>query len=264
LHRAGPLEAVLTRALQAVESTEAGQFADGGVDPRGDPARQVWHQSPASLGKRRARVQYGMVKRWDQVAAFVLAGGGSTRMGRDKALLELGGEPMVVRAAHLAEPHVASVAVVAPVDRYAELGLHVLPDRWPGAGPLGGIATALSATRADWNLILGCDLPYLTSEWIAWLIPCAMSSLAQAVVPESRRGLEPLAAMYNRACAETLTAAVERGVRRVTEGLAEILVERVRAAEWQALDPSGRLFVNMNTPADYDEARGRIEKPAPR
>jgi molybdopterin-guanine dinucleotide biosynthesis protein A len=205
-----------------------------------------------------------MVKRWEQVAAFVLAGGGSTRMGRDKALLELAGEPMVVRAVHLAEPHVASVAVVAPGDRYAAMEMPVLPDRWPGAGPLGGIATALSATKADWNLILGCDLPYLTSDWLAWLIPCAMNSPAQAVVPESRRGLEPLAALYHRACAAALTAAVERGVRRVAEGLAEILVERVRAAEWQGLDPSGRLFDNMNTPEDYEEARMRIEKPEPR
>jgi molybdopterin-guanine dinucleotide biosynthesis protein A len=205
-----------------------------------------------------------MVKRWEQVAAFVLAGGGSTRMGRDKARLELGGEPMVIRAVHLAEPHVASVAVVAPGDRYAAMEMPVLPDRWPGAGPLGGIATALSTTSADWNLILGCDLPYLTSDWLAWLIPCAMNSPAQAVVPESRRGLEPLAALYHRACAAALTAAVERGVRRVTEALSEILVERVRAAEWQGLDPSGRLFDNMNTPEDYEEARVRIEKPEPR
>ena len=205
-----------------------------------------------------------MVKRWDQVAAFVLAGGGSTRMGRDKALLELGGKPMLLRAVHLTEPHVASVAVVAPTGRYAELEMPVLPDRWPGAGPLGGIATALSTTRSDWNVILGCDLPYLTSEWLAWFIPCAMKSPAQAVVPESRGGLEPLAAMYHRACAEALTAAVKRGVRRVTDGLAEILVERVRAAEWQRLDPSGRLFENMNTPEDYEEAQGRIERPTPR
>jgi len=198
------------------------------------------------------------------VGGYVLAGGKSSRMGRDKALLELDGEPMVARAAHIAEPHVSSVAIVAPAGRYAELKLPILPDCWPGAGPLGGIATALSATRSDWNLIVGCDLPYLTSEWLAWFIPCAMNSAAQVVVPESRRGLEPLAALYHRACATALTAALERGVRRVTEALAEILVERVRAAEWQGIDPSGRLFDNMNTPEDYEEARGRIEKPAPR
>jgi len=205
-----------------------------------------------------------MVQRWNQVAAFVLAGGASTRMGRDKALLELAGEPMLARAVRLAEPHVASVAIVAPAQRYAGLGLPVLPDRWSGAGPLGGIATALGATTADWNLVLSCDLPYLSSEWLAWLIPRALSSPAHAVMPESRRGPEPLAAIYHRACAEALTAAVKRGVRRVTEGLSEILTERVCAAEWQALDSSGRLFDNMNTPEDYEEARRQIEKDARR
>src|SRR6476646_3246496 len=138
------------------------------------------------------------------VAAFVLAGGASERMGQDKALLELGGVPMVTRATRLAQPYVASVAIVAPQERYAQLGLRILPDRWPGAGPLGGIATALSATNSEWNLILGCDLPYLTQEWIAWLISHALDSPAYAVVPESRRGPEPLAAMYHQSCGAAL------------------------------------------------------------
>jgi molybdopterin-guanine dinucleotide biosynthesis protein A len=192
------------------------------------------------------------------VAAFVLAGGASERMGQDKALLELGGVPMVMRAARLAQPCVASVAIVAPQERYARLNLRILPDRWPGAGPLGGIATALGSASAEWNLILGCDLPYLTPEWVAWLIFRALQSPAQAVVPESRRGLEPLAAMYHQSCGTVLTAAVERGVRRVTEGLSEILFERISAVEWQSLDPMGALFENMNTPEDYAEARRRI------
>lgn len=195
---------------------------------------------------------------FQNVAAFILAGGASQRMGQDKALLELGGAPMVTRMARLAQPYVASVAIVAPPERYAQLGLNILPDRWPSAGPLGGIATALGATSAEWNLILGCDLPYLTPEWVAWLISHALKSPAHALVPESERGLEPLAAMYHQNCAATLTAAVERGVRRVTEGLSEILFERVSMSEWRKLDPMDTLFENMNTPEDYAEARRRM------
>ena len=78
-------------------------------------------------------------------------------------------------------------------------------------------------------------------------------------MPESGRGLEPLAAMYHQSCGRALTAAVEHGVRRVTEGLFEILFERVSMAEWRDLDPTGALFENMNTLADYAEARRRIE-----
>jgi molybdopterin-guanine dinucleotide biosynthesis protein A len=195
---------------------------------------------------------------FQNVAAFILAGGASERMGRDKALLELGGVPMVMRAVRLAQPYVASVAIVAPQERYTQLGLCVVPDRWPGAGPLGGIATALGSTSAEWNLILGCDLPYLTSEWVAWLISRALESPAHAVVPESRRGLEPLAAMYHQSCGVTLTAAVERGARRVTEGLSELMFERVSASEWRELDPMDTLFENMNTSEDYAEARRRM------
>jgi molybdopterin-guanine dinucleotide biosynthesis protein A len=199
------------------------------------------------------------MSRLPSIAAFVLAGGASRRMGHDKVLLPLCGVPMVVRTAQLVAPHVASATIVAPQGRYPDLGLRILPDRWPGAGPLGGIATALEVTTADWNLILGCDLPYLTAEWIVWLISRAFQSPAPAVVPESRRGLEPLAAVYHQSCGTIFTAAVERGVRQVTEGLSEILFERVFAAEWDSLDPAGTLLENMNTPDDYAKARHRLE-----
>jgi molybdopterin-guanine dinucleotide biosynthesis protein A len=126
-------------------------------------------------------------------------------------------------------------------------------------GPLGGIATVLGATSMDWDLILGCDLPYLTPEWVTWLISRALESPAYTVVSESRRGLEPLAAMYHRSCGPVFSAAMERDVRRVAEGLSEILFERISASEWGELDPMGMLYQNMNTPEDYAETRRRIE-----
>jgi molybdenum cofactor guanylyltransferase len=89
-----------------------------------------------------------VVKDHNNVAAFVLAGSASRHMGREKALLALNGVPMVVRMARLAEPHVASVTVVDPPERYAQLGQCVVLDRWQGAGPLGGILTALGASTS--------------------------------------------------------------------------------------------------------------------
>jgi molybdopterin-guanine dinucleotide biosynthesis protein A len=181
-------------------------------------------------------------------------------MGRDKALLELNDVPMVLRMAQLAEPHVASVTVVGPPERYVSFGLCILADRWAGVGPLGGIATALSASSADWNFILGCDMPYLTTEWIEWLIARTLESPAQAVVPESRRGLEPLAAMYRKDCALVFSVALDRGVRRVSEALGEIFLEKVTASEWHSLGSTDMIFHNMNTPEDFAEAQRRIVK----
>src|SRR6266699_6407577 len=145
----------------------------------------------------------GIVKRYHQVAAFILAGGVSSRMGKSKGLLEFGGEPLIVRTVRLVETLVTEVTVVGLPERYAALGLCAIADQNLGGragkeavrAPLVGIATALNATKAPWNLILACDLPYLTAEWLDWLLTRAVESGAQIVMPRTSRGLEPLAAV---------------------------------------------------------------------
>jgi molybdopterin-guanine dinucleotide biosynthesis protein A len=199
------------------------------------------------------------MQRFDQVAAFVLAGGASSRMGRDKALLEIAGVPLLVRTARLVEPLAAGVTIIGSPERYAHLGLHIVPDDAPSLGPLGGIATALRISVAPWSLVLGCDLPYLTATWLAWFLARALSSNADAVLPRTVNGVEPLCAMYRTSCAATVAAAIARGVRKVTDGFAGLAVQYVDEAEWKAIEPRDVLFKNMNTPEDYDEVRARLE-----
>jgi len=200
-----------------------------------------------------------IVTKFQNVNAFILAGGCSSRMGSDKALLELAGQPLLLRAACLFEPLVVSVTVIGDPVRYASLGLVVVPDDVFALGPLGGIATALRITSAEWNLIVGCDLPYLTTKWLEFLISRALSSRADALLPDSERGPEPLCAMYHARCAPLVNSAIARGVRKVTDGLAGCVVEKIPPAEWKAFDSGGCLFKNMNSPADYAEARARLE-----
>lgn len=195
---------------------------------------------------------------FDSVAAFILTGGASTRMGADKALLEIGGEPLLVRTANLLAPLVSAVTVVGSPERYAHLGVRVIADDEPGLGPLGGIATALKRTSASWNLVVACDLPYLTSAWLEYLLRRALASAADAVMPQSDRGDEPLCAVYHRRCAAPIAAALARGVRKVTDGLAGCAVERVTPAEWKPFASGGSLFKNMNTPEDYAAAREKF------
>ena len=196
--------------------------------------------------------------RFNHVAGFILAGGASSRMGRDKAWLELGGRPLLVRTAQLLEPLVAPVTVIGPPERYSGLGLRVVPDDRAGLGPLGGISTALSLSSSPWNLILGCDLPYLSAAWLEHLVARALASAADAVLAETANGPEPLCAMYHQRCGPAIAAALGRGVRKVTQGLAGLVVETITAAEWKAFDSDGWLFKNMNTPADYTEAQARL------
>jgi molybdopterin-guanine dinucleotide biosynthesis protein A len=199
-----------------------------------------------------------------KVAGFILAGGESSRMGRDKALLELGGVPLILRAVELVDAITGGCAIVGGAERFAALGranglpLRVVADDFPRAGPLGGIATALRASSSEWNLIVACDLPYLTREWLAYLVGRALRSEANAVLPMSERGAEPLCAMYHKRGGGAIREALERGTRKVTDGLAQVRTEFIAPAEWKGFDSEGLLFKNMNSPADYEEVKARI------
>jgi molybdenum cofactor guanylyltransferase len=192
------------------------------------------------------------------IAGFVLAGGESSRMGRDKGLLEIDGVPLLVRTVKLVEAAAGSAAVITGREEYGSLGLRVIADDWPSAGPLGGIATALRASKAPWNLVVACDLPYLTEKWLKHLIGRALSSRADAVLPMNERGVEPLCAVYHKSGESAICAALARGTRKVTDGLQGLCVDSIEASEWKAFDSDGVLFKNMNSPMDYEEAVARL------
>ena len=201
----------------------------------------------------------------EPVGGFILAGGRSSRMGRAKGLLAFGGEPLVVHVARLlesvSEPRITPL-IIGPPEVYANLGIRVIPDDGENLGPLGGISTALRIATCEWNLIVGCDLPFLTRDWLEFLIARAAGSSADVVMPLNERGSEPLCAMYRRSARRAIAQALERGVRKITDGLATLTVASIAPAEWKAFDPCGRLFKNVNTPEDYDEARQSLGEKA--
>jgi len=203
-------------------------------------------------------------KRDAEAAGYILAGGGSRRFGRDKALVEVGGFPMLRRMIGLLQSVAKNVKVVGAREKYAQFEKEMVSDGWPGEGPLGGIITALQdsaleAERSEWNLIVSCDMPFLTAEWLAFLCQRAAKSGAQVVVPHSMHGPEPLCACYRTDAAGALRAAFESGVRKVTQGLQHVTTEVLDEADWKRFDSAGRLFWNMNTAADYEEARRILE-----
>jgi molybdopterin-guanine dinucleotide biosynthesis protein A len=193
-----------------------------------------------------------------QVSAFILAGGESSRMGRDKARLELGGVPLILRTAKLVESVAGTPTVIGNPEAYTGFDLRAIADDWPGAGPLGGIATALRAAAAPWSLIVATDLPYLTREWLEYLIARSLATPADAVLPMNARGAEPLCAMYHQRAEPAIRKALERGTRKVTDGLLGMRVETITPAEWNPFDSEGLLFKNMNSPEDYEEAKARL------
>jgi molybdenum cofactor guanylyltransferase len=198
------------------------------------------------------------MKSTNPIAGFILAGGESSRMGRAKALLELGGEPLIVRTARLVERVAGAPTVVGDSAGIRALGLRSIADDWPGEGPLGGIATALRATTAPWSLVVACDLPYLTRPWLEYLAGRAVGSRAQAVMPMNVHSSEPLCALYHESAEPGIRSALALGTRKLKDALENLSVEIVEPAEWKAFDSDGLLFKNMNSPADYEEARARL------
>ena len=204
------------------------------------------------------------------VEAFLLVGGKSSRMGRDKAQLEINGAPLLQRAANLLAPLAAKITLVTSADpannaenssAYSNFGFPTVTDRWPNAGPLGGIATALAAAQSPWCLILACDMPFVTSEWLTYLLNQAVQSQSttDVIIPETTRGLEPLCAIYSASCAPILAVALDRGVRKVTDGFAELNVRLIAEKEWRAFSVEGNLFGNLNTWQDYLDAQVRLK-----
>ena len=128
--------------------------------------------------------------------------------------------------------------------------------------------TAISALPtlsppAEWALILGCDLPFLTPDFLAFFLNQAESSFAQVIVPQSESGLEPLCAAWHSTALPVIQAAFDSGVRKVTDAMKKLPMEVLDESVWKRFDTHNRLFWNMNTPEDYEEAR-RILEGAPR
>jgi molybdopterin-guanine dinucleotide biosynthesis protein A len=213
-----------------------------------------------------------------EVVGYVLAGGGSTRFGQDKALVEIGGRPMLERMIDLMRRVAPKLKIVGPAEKYTEFGIETVADRWPGEGPLGGIITALLDAAADsapttsnqqlqvasheagaWCFIVSCDMPFLTEDWLKFQIQRAESSTADVVLPRSAGGFEPLCACWRPRAAEALRQAFGRGVRKMMDGVMAVKAEVLDEKDWKRFDSAGRLFWNMNTPSDYEEARRILE-----
>jgi molybdopterin-guanine dinucleotide biosynthesis protein A len=191
---------------------------------------------------------------------YVQAGGGSTRFGRDKALVELQGKTMLARTTELLWSVCEEVKTVAAGGKYSQDSAGFVEDRWPGEGPLGGILSALLETRriADepmWSLIVSCDMPFLSSVFLGLLKERAFSSGAKVVVPESENGLEPLCACWRSDAALEIQTMFDAGLRKVSEAMKRLPLEVLDEGVWKRFDSDQRLFWNMNTPADFEEAR---------
>jgi len=180
----------------------------------------------------------------EKTAGFVLAGGASRRMGRDKALLPLDGATMIEQIAGRVRAAAGSVTIIGPVEKYGKLGFPVLPDAVEGCGPLGGVYTALANTHAEWNLIVACDMPEVTVEFLVSLLQAAAVAQADCLVPETDGQTDPLCAVYRGSVLAAAESAIHRKLFKMQDFVSTLHFVRMPVFDQRPLK-------NVNTPAQW-------------
>jgi molybdopterin-guanine dinucleotide biosynthesis protein A len=190
------------------------------------------------------------------LAAAILTGGRASRMGGvRKATLTVGGASIIERQLAVLRQIAAPVFLVTSAQAPGEASLTVVRDEFPDHGALGGIYTAIVASPHERTLVVACDMPFLNAA----LLEHMAGIDADLVIPRTTRGYEPLCAVYGRACAVSIRERLTRGeleASRLPEG---VRVAEVGPETLAAYDPDGLLFVNVNTPHDYERAKDVLE-----
>jgi molybdopterin-guanine dinucleotide biosynthesis protein A len=187
----------------------------------------------------------------DDIHGFVLAGGKSSRMGRDKARLEIEGKPLVLRVVELLRPFVHVVTLLGPPERYGDLNLPAVADQWTDQGPLAAVCTGLLNSTVEWNIFLACDLPLLSARFLQLLVARIHDSRADGVVPRTDDGWQPLCAAYNSRCRPVFVRRLQVGRRSMIGVFDEVRVDAITPEEMAAAGLDERELVNVNTPEDW-------------
>ena len=184
---------------------------------------------------------------------FIAAGGRSSRMGTDKAWLELGGRSMIEQVIAALAPVTSSVALIANSPEYARLGLPVFADQQTGIGPLEAIRTALANSATSRIVLVGCDLPFVTEDLFRFLL--SLPGDHHGVVPVGADGkFESLCAVYCAPLLPVVTNLIARGERKVSLLFDPISTRVVPFDELRHLKGAELFFENVNTPQDYARA----------
>ncbi len=202
-----------------------------------------------------------------ELSAAVLAGGLSRRMGTDKALLPLRpGDPPLAQVVLSTVGAIADDRFVVASGRpeYARFGVPVVPDRYPDAGTLGGIATALTTAQHERCLVVACDMPFLSLPLLRWMAeqPGEYDVLVPRLPGQSRQGsglvYQTLHAIYARRCLPAIEGRLAEGRLQVIGFFNDVRVRAIDLDTVRALDPELRSFFNANTPAAIEDARALL------
>lgn len=186
------------------------------------------------------------------VSVAVLAGGQSKRMGQDKAFLEVGGRRVIDRVLARLKPLTDDLFIgTNSPEKYQEFGLRLVPDVYPDKAALGGIYSAIVAARYARVLIVACDMPFLNTELMQYLIELAPTADVIAPLIEPPQP-ETLHAVYSKNCLPAIEPRLQANKLRVIGFFEAVSVRYVQREEVARFDPNFYSFLNMNTPDEWN------------
>lgn len=185
----------------------------------------------------------------NQITGAVLSGGGSTRMGKDKALMKLGNHSLLEHAVARLSPFCRERIILSNHPTHDLPGILRYPDAFPDCGPLGGLLTALNNMETEFLLLLAVDLPLISAPLLAHLLS-QVTPETRAVVPVVEGALQPVCAVYARSLFPELKAAYEAGTFSLTRILNHTQVQKVPIGG-EAYFYFPELFLNVNRPEDW-------------
>ncbi len=201
-------------------------------------------------------------RRMGDVSAFVLAGGQSSRMGADKAFVQLDGQSLLIRALNLATSVAPKVRILGSKSKLGSYG-EVVEDEFPDHGPLGGIHAALRNSSSELNLVLAVDMPLVESRFLQHLVREAQEHNVVVTVPRVGGQWQPLCAIYQRRFADLAQDALRRGRNRIDALFRETTLHVLEECELEREGFSAEMFRNLNTPEDLREANSRMRETFP-
>lgn len=198
----------------------------------------------------------------DEVSAFVLAGGQSSRMGTDKAFIELEGQSLLVRALNLVTGITPNVQILGSEAKFGEFG-KVVEDQFSNHGPLGGIHAALRSSCSELNLILAVDMPFVPIKFLRYLVGIARQHDAVVTVPKVSGGWQPLCAIYRPPFADLAQNALQKEHNKIDALFEKTTLQVLDEAQLSREGFSSDMFRNLNTPEDLRQAKSRLQETLP-
>jgi molybdopterin-guanine dinucleotide biosynthesis protein A len=200
----------------------------------------------------------------DDITAFILSGGKSSRMGTNKAFLDIDGKSLIERMLELLDPIFSEVAISSnEPELYNFLGKKIIKDFYPGRGPLAGIHSVLNSTTSQWNFIISCDMPFISKELIVYLTDYKTDS--KILLPKADGRIQPLCGIYSKSVLPDVENLLieSSNPRSSLKGSVYELITRIPP---EIIDVTGTnfyhsdLFLNINTHEDYTYAKSIFDK----